>query len=133
LENQPGIEAVGFSNRLPLEGELWVSTIAPEGAVLREEDQPVANYRFVSEGYWGALGIRLLEGRYLEPADRELHHLVLSAAAAERLFPGESAVGKRVIGYNDDLPILEIVGVVDDVKTGALGETAVPLNDRTDR
>ncbi len=53
---------------------------------------------WVSPGYFEALGIPLLEGRAFEPADNEQKNavVVVSTSLAERLFPEEDPIGKRV-------------------------------------
>jgi predicted permease len=73
----------------------------------------------VSPGYFAALGIRILAGRDFTPADRAGAPgvLVLSESVARRVWPDESAVGRRVSmqehpGPND---WLTVIGVVNDV------------------
>jgi predicted permease len=74
----------------------------------------------VSPGFFSALGIPLVHGRDFTPAetagDRQ-QVVILNAAAARRLWPGEEAVGKRVIlGWLNPVPH-EVVGVVGDLRT----------------
>jgi putative ABC transport system permease protein len=73
----------------------------------------------VSPGYFAALGIRLLAGRDFTPADRAGAPgvVVVSQTVARRLWPNESAVGRRISmeeppGPND---WLTVIGVVNDV------------------
>ena len=112
LTSQPGISAVGFTTRLPLEGATWVDRMTPFGSTQPDDEQLVANFRFVSEDYWRAMGIRLLEGRYLQVRDREEPRIVISAEAAQQLWPGESALGKSISWDADDDAPYEVVGVV---------------------
>jgi putative ABC transport system permease protein len=74
----------------------------------------------VSPGFFSALGIPLLRGRDFSPGetDDDRHPaVILNATAARRLWPGEEAVGKRVIlGWMNPAPH-EVVGVVGDLRT----------------
>jgi len=86
-----------------------------------------ANWRTVSTGYLQTLGIPLLAGRDLSDRDRAGAPpvLLVNRTMAERYFPGEDPLGKRVkIGY-DDLEC-EVVGVVGDVKHAGLAVEAGP-------
>jgi putative ABC transport system permease protein len=73
----------------------------------------------VSPGYFAALGIRMLAGRDFTPADRAGAPgvVVVSETVARRIWPNESAVGRRISmqehpGPND---WLTVIGVVNDV------------------
>jgi putative ABC transport system permease protein len=77
-----------------------------------------AAYRAVSPSYFQTLGVPLVRGRVFAAADDDPKAppvAVVNASFAARHFPGESAVGKRiVIGYGEPVG-REIVGVVGDV------------------
>jgi len=68
-----------------------------------------------SPGYVEAFDIPLLEGRFFQESDREDGRLVaaVNQELAERRFPGESAVGRRLVVNGQER---EIVGVVSDVQ-----------------
>ena len=58
-----------------------------------------AGQEVVSPGYFEALGIPLVEGRYLDDGDNDdpgRASVVVSRAFAERFWPGENALGKGV-------------------------------------
>jgi putative ABC transport system permease protein len=73
----------------------------------------------VSPGYFATLGIPLLRGRDFsarEVEDDQSPVVILSAAAARRLWGGEEAVGKRVIlDWMNPIP-REVIGVVGDLR-----------------
>lgn len=72
----------------------------------------------VSPGYFAALGIPVVEGRAFDVRDRADSPgvIMISRSAAERYFPGESAIGRRIrVGWWGE-EFREIVGVVDDVR-----------------
>jgi hypothetical protein len=80
---------------------------------------PQAHLRIASADYFDAAGIQVLEGRPFSDHDRYQGHpvAIVSRTFAARHGPGESAVGKAVqIVQAAPSPLLEIVGVVDDVK-----------------
>lgn len=96
----PGVSDAAFTSHLPLEGETWIDGIQVPGRVFPSGQQPTVNVRFVSGGYFAAIGIPLLAGRDFAERDRPSGPppasradeppgvLILSAATAHLLFPG---------------------------------------------
>jgi putative ABC transport system permease protein len=76
------------------------------------------DFSVISDGYFRTMGIALLAGREFEARDRKgaPEVAILNQTAAERIFPGEDAIGKHVkfMGYFN--PTLEIVGVAKDIR-----------------
>src|SRR5208337_4763707 len=66
----PGVISAGWISRLPLQGEEKVDSIYVPGQLTPRLQSPVANYRYVSPGYFESMGILLRRGRLIEPADR---------------------------------------------------------------
>ena len=62
------------------------------------------------------MGIPLRSGRPFAEADRAYRVALVSALAAERLWPGQDPVGKRMQMGGDDSPLMQVVGVVGDVR-----------------
>lgn len=127
LEALPGVQEAGFTTKIPLEGSTWLDTITPAEATLPDEERLAAEFRFVSPGYWRAMGVRLIGGRFITPEDRERKVAVISQTAVRKLWPGESAVGKRFKGGPGDDTPWQIVGVVDDVRTIGLDAEPPPI------
>jgi putative ABC transport system permease protein len=117
LDRMPGVRAAGAASHLPLLGETWIDALVPSDWTVEALQAPFANYRFVSPGYWTAMGIPLKAGRYLESRDRGKQVAVLGERAATQLWPGESPIGKR-IRRGENRPLLEVVGVAGDVRAG---------------
>lgn len=123
----PGVEAAGTTTVLPM---TWVdqrTSVEVEGRpLLRREDAPRVGLRRVSASYAAALNIPLIRGRALSGFDREgaTPVALVSESAARRLWPSESAIGKRLrsraLGAGDGAWI-EVVGVVADVRGNPLG------------
>lgn len=71
------------------------------------------------------IGLRLLEGRMLDGTDRAegLPTIVVSKAIADDLWPGESAIGKRVANVFGLDGRRTVVGVVSNARMRGLGRT----------
>ncbi|HEY2804952.1 MAG TPA: ABC transporter permease [Gemmatimonadales bacterium] len=119
LAQVPGIEAAGAVNWLPLGNALVRGSYAIEGlttppGVGTWVDKPVVN-----AGYFRAMGIRLREGRAFTEQDvaGAPRVAILSAGLARRLWPGASALGRRVAMLVHPRPEdwLTVVGVVNDI------------------
>ena len=82
----------------------------------------------VTPGYFETMGIPILGGRGFVDADREGAPFVtiLSKAAADRYWPGESAVGRILLRAPDGSDALTVVGVVGNVKIWSLEEAPRP-------
>jgi predicted permease len=78
---------------------------------------------FVSDGFVGALGLRLLAGRDIVPSDSAgaPRVMVVSRALATRLWPGKDPIGQRARYGNAQGAEVTVVGVVADAKFILLG------------
>ncbi len=120
----PGVQSVAVSFGLPFAG-------AAESSFKIETDGPsderMAVMYLVSHDYFRALGMRLISGRYFTPADtrESVPVAVIDRKLAERDFPGQNPIGKRLMGLGGHAGF-EIVGVVEPVKHYGL-EGQVPV------
>ena len=89
------------------------------------DQAPDADLRVVTPGYLQVMGIRLVRGRDLSPADRPGTEAALVSESMARLYwPNEDPVGRRIrLGNTGASPEVTIVGVVGDVRYQSL-ETA---------
>jgi predicted permease len=128
LRETPGVTAVGYANRIPLEyGDAIQTSIAVEGyAPAIGEDMRVRNHS-VSPGYFNALGIPVLEGRDFTEQDKAgaPRALVVNQAFVRRFLGGGPVVGRRVRG-EDGGPWFTVVGVVRDSRYYRLTEPREP-------
>lgn len=128
LRALPGVSSVGFTSGLPFKGNTSDNATAIEGMQLAPGESIRTHYTSFAHGdYWRALGIPLLEGRFLEEADngREPRACVVDADFARRYWPGRSALGHRITSgpvFNEK-EAFTIVGVVGAVKQIDLSET----------
>ena len=85
---------------------------------------PGVGRHYISSDYFRTLGIPILAGRALTPADRAGSPpvAIVNESGARRFWPGENAIGKRVwFGtttgpFSDPAHAVEIVGVAGDIK-----------------
>ena len=123
----PGVEAAGMTTVLPMTWNDQRTAVEVEGQpLLRKEDAVSIGLRQVSASYAEALRISLVRGRVLSDFDRAdaTPVALVSESAAKRLWPGESALGKRLRARALDGEAgkwIEVVGVVADVRGNPLG------------
>jgi predicted permease len=81
----------------------------------------------VGPRYHETMGISIVEGRDFTEYDREGSPpvVIINEALAQRLFPGEKALGKRVT-LKTNTPGLEIIGITRDVKHHEITESPIP-------
>jgi putative ABC transport system permease protein len=113
LERIPGVEAVGFVNRLPLLGG-WNANISVWENPEREAS--FVSFRPVTSGYFEALGVPLLAGRWLEATDFAdgTANTLINETLARRLFAGEDPIGQAITDWVEGG--LRVVGIVGDVR-----------------
>lgn len=127
LVNVPGVNSVGMTNALPFSGNVSNNATVVEGVEVKPGDSIRAHWVGFGFGeYWQSLDIPLVEGRFLEEADQkgEQRVCIVDTAFAERYWPGESALGRRLA---TDVNLTEenamtIVGVVKTIKQNDLTE-----------
>jgi predicted permease len=116
VQASPGVVSAGISNMLPLSGEGGNNLISLEGTTVPFPERPLADIRGVNPEYFQTLGIALREGRIFAESDGDHKLCEVSALAAERLWPGENPLGKRLKIGDPDGPFFEVAGVVGDVR-----------------
>jgi putative ABC transport system permease protein len=126
----PGVESVGFASGLPMEGVIGVSRspIVVEGRTAAAGELPPAyGNKFVSPGYFDAMGTRIIAGRDIAWKDIEDGgRVVLVSEEFAREIAGEpgAALGKRIRTFSQADAWREIVGVVQSVHEAGLYEEA---------
>lgn len=116
LERVPSVTAVSAINHLPLAGDTWILGYSVDGRSASLPGQgPRAIYRVVQPGYFAAMGLRLVRGRDIATSDTatSMPVVVINQAMAERQWPGEDPVGRRIHlpGPGNVQEALTIVGV----------------------
>jgi predicted permease len=119
LDGLPGVETATLATSLPgvWSGGTW---FAVEGQSYdRDQDYPGANWVAITPDYFPTFGVDVVRGRAFTTADGAdgMQVAIVNESFAERYFPGEDALGRRVRqGRSESVqPWLTIVGVVPDM------------------
>jgi predicted permease len=117
----PGVQAAGLSTSLP--GEGWggdnLATIVEHPPLPKGQGIDLM-HRNVDPGYFAALQIPLLRGRYFRNDERldRTRVVIISESTAKKYFSGEDPIGRHLnIDFETPQPQpYEIVGVVGDTR-----------------
>ena len=124
IRDVPSVQSVGGAAGRPLKGPTGLdSSWQAEGqSVEQAKRNSWSNFETVTPGYFETMGIRLLAGRTFTDDDRatSLPVAIVGETFARRVWPGQSAVGKRLRGHDfgspHPRPWMTVVGVVADVR-----------------
>jgi putative ABC transport system permease protein len=129
--NMPGVESAAMMTTAPMSFIPWNLAYQVEHEAAKPAGQASeCDFAAVSSDYFKTLGIRVLQGRVFKDRDdsRALRVAVIDRMLAEKHFPGEGAVGKRLSFPAFGGRWIEIVGVVDSVRNwGPEGESQVQI------
>jgi putative ABC transport system permease protein len=123
VRTMPGVEFAGATTEVPF------TIFNSLGNGLRAEGQPESDLPYcpgtVTPDYFRAMGIRLLSGRFFDEHDAAgaLPVVILDQSLAHALFPGQDAVGRRIM---DGGAWRSVVGVVADTHHLGLSERVMP-------
>ncbi len=124
----PGVTSVALATTLPLSFNGNTTWIRFVGRAYNGEHNEV-NERGVSSDYFATLQAKLLRGRTFTDSEdgTKPKVAVINQTFAKKYFPGEDPIGQR-FGWTDLKPewILEIIGVVDDIREGPLDSEIWP-------
>jgi putative ABC transport system permease protein len=120
----PGVQLAGVGFPVPLTGIAMSQRVSlGQGTPERETDGFTA-----LAGYLDALRVPLIAGRYFTRADDETPAVIVDERLASELWPGESAVGRRllIVKSVDSPQWTEVVGVVAHVQSRSPREAGPP-------
>ncbi|HUK46030.1 MAG TPA: ABC transporter permease [Terriglobales bacterium] len=125
----PGVTSVGFAAGVPMQefDPNW-DQIRVEGKTYDGGEPPIRLYNYVSPGFFGTMGTRLIAGRDFNWADiYGFHQYVIVSESFVRDSWGSAAaaIGKRVRQF-DNKPWQEVIGVVEDVRQHGVQDVASP-------
>ncbi len=125
---EPGVRSVSMTSIVPLSGGGQRRGMIIEGYQPRPNEDTEINTNTVGLRYFDTIGIPIVRGRDFDERDRvgSPGVVVVNEEFAERYFPGDSALGKRV-RVDSQGPFLEIVGVVRTAKYRNLREAPLPF------
>ena len=122
LRSLPGVTQAGASTHVPLAGGNMTTGLEIEGRPVVPPERPAeVAYRLTTDGFTEAAGMSVRRGRAIAATDAAdgWRVVTLSETAANKLFPGEDPLGRRV-RITGDSAWLTIVGVVRDVRHTSL-------------
>ena len=128
IQAMPGVQSVGFVSAGPQFGGFEATDVLPEGeAASGAGDYPQAIYFNTSENYFATMGIPLLRGRDFSASDNSSapQVAIINQTMAQRFWPNQAAVGKRLTLVREKTAV-EIIGVVGDIERYGLGENIQP-------
>ena len=120
----PGVQSVSVINQLPSDAEKSEASFEIEGHPFVtdiDREDGIADYRMVSPAYFKTMGIPMLRGRTFteQEGKQSPPAAIINDKVARRFFPGEDPTTKK-IRLRPDLPWMQIVGVVPDIKNQGL-------------
>ncbi len=127
LQAIPGVQSVTGCDRFPLaRGFFGVVRWGTDEALSDASKYQEADQEEVLPGYFETMHIPVLDGRTFTDADnvpgRKL--LIVDEFLAKKAFPGQSAVGKRILVHirTPDVEWVQVIGVVQHVRATSLAE-----------
>ena len=118
LRGLPGVTQAALTSSVPLVNASAIFYSAEGMGEVDATNMPRAYVHRVSPGYVETMGLRLIEGRSFGSTDLGLNNnnVMVTAALAQRFWPGQSAIGRRIKGgaLTSENPWWTIVGVVQD-------------------
>ena len=111
------VEAADLTVSIPFGNSRWGANVVPEGTERTPESEVLSDESMVTPGYFDLLEIPVLQGRAFGPGDVEgaREVAVINETLAAKLWPDESAIGKR---FYRGSSTIEVVGVVRDARYG---------------
>jgi putative ABC transport system permease protein len=111
-----GVRNAAFTSKLPLLGQSFGDDIDFREAPEPRDKPQLGDYRFVSPGYFEAIGLRLLKGRLLSESDRGKNVALISETVARKFLSGRDPIGMHLMWGEGSPEPREIVGEVSDVR-----------------
>jgi predicted permease len=125
-----GIESASLSNTIPLSLDVSHTSLLAYGKPVPGPGETLSVvYYYAGPNFFHTLQTRLLEGREFNWRDgpRSPKVVIINRALAKRLFPHESALGKRVGQCPENCSWWQIVGIVEDGKYESLNDENQPV------
>ncbi len=126
LQSIPGVDSATLSNWTPLGPSAIFKTIGPEGYVPRPEESMVVGVSMVGPQHFKTMRIPIVLGREFTLIDTNKSQLaaIVNQALADRYWPGESALGKRIEVASK---AYSVVGVARNSNYHELNEASQPF------
>ena len=130
LETLPGVRSAGAVMFLPLRVSMLSFRVGVNGFTIQgrppvpQDQRPQADYRVATPGYFGTMGIALLQGRLLDPHDdlKAKRVGLINETMVRKHFAHDNPIGQHLLMGEP----IEIVGVVADAKMYGLDAPVEP-------
>jgi predicted permease len=147
LRELPGVSAVGATNTIPFGSNHSDSVIFAEGYEMKPGESVVSpNAVDVTPGYFEAMGVRLMRGRFFDDRDRPIeakttslggrpngaYSVIVDETLARRFWAAGDPIGRRlykptsitgdITAITDKTIFYTVVGVIGDIKLHDLTE-----------
>ena len=140
----PGVQAAGTTGTMPLSGNNSNSVIFAEGYQMKPGESAIApSNTSVSPGFFEAMGVQLVSGRFFDDRDvaspagapsafgfnQQVRIVIVDDRLARRFWPGQDPVGRRMFLPTDpnnltaitpQTVFMEVVGVIKEMKLQSL-------------
>jgi predicted permease len=121
LRALPGVRSVAITSVLPL------TPLPAQCASLPTGGEPVpATSNTISAGFLNTMGTPLLAGRDFHASETGSPVVIVNEAMAKRLWPGDTAIGKRIELGCRRRESAEVIGIARDAQFVSLGEPPKP-------
>ncbi len=113
----PGIRSASWARRAPVSrGSSSGSVLTLDGGTAPEPDRAIVAVNYVDPGFFETVGIPMIRGRGFREEDAAADRLVavVSERAARQFWPGEDAVGRRIVNADAGGAPFEVIGVARD-------------------
>jgi predicted permease len=121
----PGVESASVAMRMPLSMGNSMEAFIVEG----QREYVDADFNVIGRRYFETMGIPFLRGRDFGPQDtaEASGAVIINQAMANRFWPDQDPLGKRISFAGLAGPYWEVVGVVRDGKHRSLNEDPRPV------
>ncbi|HEY7183129.1 MAG TPA: FtsX-like permease family protein, partial [Blastocatellia bacterium] len=128
LKELPGVRSAGLASTVPFGYGIEIAEIAPEEKAGDKDNFTVAHANYVTPDYLTTIGGAVLKGRGFTERDNESAPKVaiINVTMAERLWPGQDAVGRR-FKWKADADVWQVVGVARNARYVMIGEEPRPF------
>jgi putative ABC transport system permease protein len=126
MKTLPGVVSIGGTSRLPLGSTGLTTSVAVEGTGTPEADWPEVQFRRAVGDYFQTMGIPFIRGRNFNETDVTGPPVcIINQTMAAQLFAGQNPVGRQLRNSRTGPP-WTVIGLIGDVKHGALDEASQP-------
>src|SRR5262245_47015547 len=128
LKELPGVRSASLASNVPFGYDFEIAQIAPEEKAGDKDSFMTAHANYVTPEYLTTVGGAVLSGRDFTQFDSEasMKVAIINATMAERLWPGQDALGRR-FKWGADSDFWQVVGVARNARYVMIGEEPRPF------